>query len=151
MSKRKVGIYWRWTWGLITPLVLIIIFIYFCATITRLTYGNASYPDSALCKHLFPRWKCKFNKFLIADAGWAILVVALVQLIMWIFYTTSVNSSYGFPQVWGNSIFFLNNLTVIMCCFWFTNYTRNENNISRISSGIFRSLSKSLEMLLYKT
>lgn len=52
MTKKKVGIYWRWTWGLITPLVLIVIFIYFCATITKLTYGNATYPDGVLCKQI---------------------------------------------------------------------------------------------------
>lgn len=99
MSKKKVGIYWRWTWGLITPLVLIIIFIYFCATITRLTYGSASYPDSALCKLYLNIYKEPFFNVLISDAGWAILVVSIVQLILWTCYTISINSSYGFPEV----------------------------------------------------
>lgn len=35
----------------------------------------------------------------ILDAGWAILVVAIVQLVIWIIYASSQKSSYGFPEV----------------------------------------------------
>lgn len=48
MLKRKVGIYWRMTWGLITPVFLFIIFVYFCIKYQRLTYGSWEYTDGAL-------------------------------------------------------------------------------------------------------
>lgn len=50
MVSTKVGIYWRITWGIVTPGVLIIIFVYFLATLTRITYGNFEYPDHVLGK-----------------------------------------------------------------------------------------------------
>ena len=50
MVSTKVGIYWRITWGIVTPGVLIIIFIYFLATLTRITYGSFEYPDHVLGK-----------------------------------------------------------------------------------------------------
>lgn len=48
MLKRKVGIYWRISWSLVTPIVLIFILIYFLVSIERLKYDKYDYPDSAL-------------------------------------------------------------------------------------------------------
>ncbi|KAF2902507.1 hypothetical protein ILUMI_03679 [Ignelater luminosus] len=48
MLKQKVGIYWRIMWGLVTPLLLLIIFMYFLVTLTRLSYGPNEFPDKAL-------------------------------------------------------------------------------------------------------
>lgn len=48
MLKQKVGVYWRITWGVITPISLVIIFIYFLSTLTRLTYGHYEIPEIAL-------------------------------------------------------------------------------------------------------
>lgn len=47
MLKRKVGIYWRICWGLLTPVLLIIIFAYFLITLTKLQYAGHDYPTIA--------------------------------------------------------------------------------------------------------
>lgn len=39
MTKRKVGMYWRVCWGIMIPILLIVIFIYFVITLPPLTYG----------------------------------------------------------------------------------------------------------------
>lgn len=51
MLKQKVGLYWRICWGLITPVVLIIIFIYFVATLEEITYEGKQYPTITLGKN----------------------------------------------------------------------------------------------------
>lgn len=48
MLKRKVGIYWRISWTIVTPVVLVFILIYFLTQIERLKYENFDYPDLAL-------------------------------------------------------------------------------------------------------
>lgn len=48
MTKKKVAVYWRICWSIITPTLLIVIFIYFLITTSRLKYGEHDYPDSAL-------------------------------------------------------------------------------------------------------
>lgn len=53
MLKRRVGWYWRLTWGFISPVVLIAIFIYFMATIERLKHEGKHYPDLVLGTSIF--------------------------------------------------------------------------------------------------
>lgn len=48
MVQSRVGFYWRITWGIITPITLVVIFLYFLATLQRLTYANYEYPDFIL-------------------------------------------------------------------------------------------------------
>lgn len=48
MLKRKVGVYWRISWSIVTPLVLLFILIYFLFNIERLKYDKYDYPDLAL-------------------------------------------------------------------------------------------------------
>lgn len=48
MSKKKVAVYWKICWGLITPTLLLGIFVYFIATTSRLKYGEYDYPDRIL-------------------------------------------------------------------------------------------------------
>ncbi|XP_015111219.1 sodium-dependent nutrient amino acid transporter 1 [Diachasma alloeum] len=47
MIKREPSVYWRLCWFIITPVTLIIIFIYTVSTLPPLTYGNATYPKYA--------------------------------------------------------------------------------------------------------
>lgn len=47
MLNRKTSSYWRICWFLITPLILIIIFLYTVATLSPLTYGDKKYPATA--------------------------------------------------------------------------------------------------------
>jgi len=79
MLDRKLNPYWRIMWGVITPVMLIVIFIYFVVTIERLTYGDYEYPDSAII------------------CGWMILLVAVVQIICWIIYYIYKNRELGWP------------------------------------------------------
>lgn len=43
MLGRKTGIYWRISWGLITPAIMIAIFVYFIATWKSITYQGYEY------------------------------------------------------------------------------------------------------------
>ncbi|XP_043260671.1 sodium-dependent nutrient amino acid transporter 1-like isoform X2 [Colletes gigas] len=47
MLEKKTSIYWNVCWFLVTPLILIIIFIYTVATLSPVTYGGKDYPASA--------------------------------------------------------------------------------------------------------
>ncbi|XP_017785809.1 PREDICTED: sodium-dependent nutrient amino acid transporter 1-like [Nicrophorus vespilloides] len=77
MLKRKVHVYFRVMWGLVTPIVLILIFVYFILTLKRLEYGTHGYPDSILA------------------FGWLILAVTVLQLLMWACYYLYSNREYG--------------------------------------------------------
>jgi solute carrier family 6 amino acid transporter-like protein 5/7/9/14 len=55
MLGKRPTVYWRLCWTLVTPLLLIAIFVYTVINLTPLTYGGVSYPDSAhgnFCKGL---------------------------------------------------------------------------------------------------
>lgn len=70
MIKKKVSVYWRITWSIITPLLLFVIFIYFIATLEPLRYGtlNLLYPDG------------------ITVFGWMILGVGVLQMAIFVCY-----------------------------------------------------------------
>jgi len=71
MTNHKPGIYWRVCWGLIMPVLLVVIFIYFLATLPTLTYG--------IYNHEFPAGVLAF--------GWCILAVGVLQAILaWILW-----------------------------------------------------------------
>ncbi|XP_065093536.1 sodium-dependent nutrient amino acid transporter 1 isoform X3 [Ochlerotatus camptorhynchus] len=48
MVQRRVGIYWRLCWGLITPLFMIAVFIYSLVEYKWPTYSGKQYPNDAL-------------------------------------------------------------------------------------------------------
>uniref|UniRef100_A0A1A9W8D8 Transporter n=1 Tax=Glossina brevipalpis TaxID=37001 RepID=A0A1A9W8D8_9MUSC len=66
MMGRKVGLYWRWCWSVITPLIMTIILIYFLSTYTPLTYNNVPFPNWAYA------------------LGWTITAVGVLQLPLWL-------------------------------------------------------------------
>lgn len=47
MLSRRTGSYWRICWFLVTPFILLFIFLYTFATLQPLTYGEKEYPISA--------------------------------------------------------------------------------------------------------
>lgn len=52
MLKRKPGIYWRFCWGILIPVVLIFVFGYFIATLEPLKYESKQYPPDIIGKLL---------------------------------------------------------------------------------------------------
>lgn len=100
MLKGRVNPYWRITWGIITPVFLIVIFVYFLATMQRLTYGDVDYPDIALGNFFFKEdLQLQFIYFKIAVCGWLIVGVTVFQLILWILYYIYVYRDQGWPEV----------------------------------------------------
>uniref|UniRef100_A0A1B0F034 Transporter n=2 Tax=Lutzomyia longipalpis TaxID=7200 RepID=A0A1B0F034_LUTLO len=65
MIGKRPGIYWRLTWGFITPVLLLIIFIYTLAIYSPLTYRGQSYPSAAYA------------------AGWTLAAFGVLQLPIW--------------------------------------------------------------------
>ncbi|XP_018329353.1 sodium-dependent nutrient amino acid transporter 1-like [Agrilus planipennis] len=81
MTKSKVSIYWKWMWGFVTPTVTILIFVYFVATITEVTYGSYTYPRSALI------------------CGWMIVAVSCIAIIFMALKPVFKNRKLGFPEM----------------------------------------------------
>ena len=48
MLNRKLGMYWKLCWGVIVPVTLSFLFLYFLSTFTTLTYNDVAYPSSAI-------------------------------------------------------------------------------------------------------
>lgn len=66
MLGRKVGLYWRLCWSVITPVIMTIILIYFLSTYTKLTYNNKTYPN----------W--------MYALGWFITSLGVLQVPIWL-------------------------------------------------------------------
>lgn len=52
MLGRKTGLYWRICWGIVTPILLIIIVLYKFITLKPLEYKEVAYPDAAIGKSI---------------------------------------------------------------------------------------------------
>lgn len=81
MLDKKPSVYWRICWFIVTPLILITIFIYTVATLSPLTYGGRSFPLSAHA------------------AGWMILCIGVVQIPLWMLINILKNRELSFIQV----------------------------------------------------
>ncbi|XP_011158501.1 sodium-dependent nutrient amino acid transporter 1 [Solenopsis invicta] len=81
MLDRKPSIYWRICWFIVTPLILITIFIYTVATLSPLTYGGISLPEYA---HAI---------------GWTILCIGVLQIPLWMLIAILKNRELPFPQM----------------------------------------------------
>lgn len=81
MLDRKASVYWRICWFVITPLILIAIFIYTIATLTPLTYGGRSFPGSAHA------------------AGKTLLCIGVLQIPLWMVIAMMKNRELSFSQV----------------------------------------------------
>jgi solute carrier family 6 amino acid transporter-like protein 5/7/9/14 len=65
MLGRHVSMYWRLSWGLITPGIMVVIFFYSMATLQSPTYGIYEFPQEYIA------------------AGWLIFAVGASQVIIW--------------------------------------------------------------------
>ncbi|XP_059223695.1 sodium-dependent nutrient amino acid transporter 1 isoform X2 [Stomoxys calcitrans] len=65
MTNRKVSIYWRLCWSFLTPVMMIVIFVYSMVTIEPLTYKKIEYPEAANI------------------AGWVIFAIGIAQFPLW--------------------------------------------------------------------
>ncbi|KAL5287602.1 hypothetical protein ACFFRR_008475 [Megaselia abdita] len=69
MTGQKTGYYWRICWGILSPVMMIGVLIYFLVDLKELTYKDVKYPNSAL------------------TIGWTITTIALLQLPIWAIYS----------------------------------------------------------------
>jgi len=65
MLNRKVTIFWRISWFLVTPVFMIVIFIYTMIKLENPTYSGKQFPEAALI------------------AGWIIFSVGVSQTVIW--------------------------------------------------------------------
>ncbi|XP_055309717.1 sodium-dependent nutrient amino acid transporter 1-like [Sitodiplosis mosellana] len=82
MIGRNPGKYWRTCWGVLTPVIMIIILLYTLVSFKPLTYKNQFYPPTAYA------------------IGWTISAVGLMQLPFWAIY--AVIKQKG--DTWGEKI-----------------------------------------------
>uniref|UniRef100_A0A1A9WAV7 Transporter n=1 Tax=Glossina brevipalpis TaxID=37001 RepID=A0A1A9WAV7_9MUSC len=95
MTNRKVTIYWRLCWSFLTPVMMLIIFIYSMLNIESLTYRGNVYPKSA------------------EVAGWILFTIGLSQFPLWALWyiqghyensiTTTIKSTLTPNSKWGPS------------------------------------------------
>uniref|UniRef100_A0ABD2WQU3 Transporter n=1 Tax=Trichogramma kaykai TaxID=54128 RepID=A0ABD2WQU3_9HYME len=81
MLKQRPSVYWRLCWAVVTPFMLITIFIYTVANLTPLTYENKEYPPSAHA------------------AGWTLLAFGVLQIPFWFAYALVSKRQYGLSQM----------------------------------------------------
>jgi solute carrier family 6 amino acid transporter-like protein 5/7/9/14 len=48
MLQIKIGWFWRFTWGIFVPVVLVVILVYSLAISKPLTHNNVAFPDIAI-------------------------------------------------------------------------------------------------------
>jgi solute carrier family 6 amino acid transporter-like protein 5/7/9/14 len=65
MLNRKVTMFWRISWVFVTPVLLIVIFIYTMVKTENPTYSGKAYPDMAIV------------------AGWIIFAIGMCQVLLW--------------------------------------------------------------------
>ncbi|XP_036347528.1 sodium-dependent nutrient amino acid transporter 1-like [Rhagoletis pomonella] len=80
MTNRKVSIYWRLCWGIITPILLAVIFIYSLVVMEPLTYATWSYPTS------------------VEISGWVLLVIGFLQFPLWGVWYLSTHKDISFGK-----------------------------------------------------
>ncbi|XP_029173799.1 sodium-dependent nutrient amino acid transporter 1-like isoform X2 [Nylanderia fulva] len=81
MLDRELSVYWRICWLIITPLLLITIFIYTVVTLSPLTYSGRSFPASAHA------------------AGWTILCIGILQIPLWMLIAMLRNRNLPLSQM----------------------------------------------------
>ncbi|KAH0540477.1 sodium-dependent nutrient amino acid transporter 1-like [Cotesia glomerata] len=77
MIKKRPSVYWRLCWGVITPVLLGIIFVYSLIDRKPLEYGHILYPDSAYA------------------IGWSLLAFGVLQLPFWMIYAMMTKRDLG--------------------------------------------------------
>ncbi|XP_047349944.1 sodium-dependent nutrient amino acid transporter 1-like isoform X1 [Vespa velutina] len=89
MCGTRPSFYWRFCWGILTPISLLVILIYFLISMTPLTYNDEYYPDAAYA------------------AGWILLIFGSAQLPIWMIIAiinnknTSLSVAFMSKDDWG--------------------------------------------------
>ncbi|XP_046822012.1 sodium-dependent nutrient amino acid transporter 1-like isoform X2 [Vespa crabro] len=89
MCGTRPSFYWRLCWGILTPISLLVILIYFLFSMTPLTYNDEYYPDAAYA------------------AGWILLIFGSAQLPIWMIIAiinnknTSLSVAFMSKDNWG--------------------------------------------------
>lgn len=88
MIGHRPGVYWRLCWGFLTPILMIVILIYFFFTYQPLDYNKIPYPLSAMSMHykyiyFLNETITKFFFFFYLAVGWCITAVGVLQLPLW--------------------------------------------------------------------
>lgn len=81
MSGRKVTLYWRLCWGLVTPVFMSVIFIYAMAEYKPPTYSELDFPDGYIV------------------AGWVLFAIGVLQLPLWAMWIFSRQHEKSFKKV----------------------------------------------------
>lgn len=81
MVQRRVGLYWRLCWGLITPLFMIVVFLYSLSNYKWPTYSGRDYPAEALI------------------CGVLVFLVGISQVIIWGAWTLTRTDSVNM-DIW---------------------------------------------------
>lgn len=58
MLGMKTGPYWRFCWGLITPLMMIVVFMYALVSSEQLKFGDYVYPTAGYGMYLLFKLMC---------------------------------------------------------------------------------------------
>lgn len=74
MSNRKVTPFWRITWFFVTPVLMLVIFLYSMAKLENPTFISKPYPTSSLI------------------AGWAVFSFGIAQILIWAIWIASRTS-----------------------------------------------------------
>lgn len=109
MSGKRVSLYWRFCWSVVTPVLMIIIFVYSAISIEPLTYGRMNYPGEYIGKTLsvVGRFRNDQNSilnlesiFFFSAIGWSIFAFGVLQV------CSSIQSVFlSFPKLYSVSSF----------------------------------------------
>lgn len=97
MLNRRPGIYWRVCWGFVTPVFMLVIFIYSAVTYQKLLYGGSQYPMAAYGEFRGSDEESRFvqmiKKFVFSAAGWILLAIGVVLVPLWAIYIMDFKSN----------------------------------------------------------
>lgn len=71
MTERRVSTYWRVSWGFITPVILVVIFIYSAFNFENPTFAHKQFPIEYL------------------TIGWTIFIIGVSQVLIWFLWSVS--------------------------------------------------------------
>lgn len=88
MNGQKTGLYWKICWGVLSPIMMIAVLIYFLIDLKELTYKDVHYPNSALGEYNMPKnIRGSIYVYNFTVIGWTITTISLLQFPIWAIYT----------------------------------------------------------------
>lgn len=88
MLNRRLSVFWRLCWSIVTPGIILIIFLYTIVDLQKLKYNNSFYPESAYGESLaaadVPKESRSLNTFFLNTViGWILFSIAVLQIPLW--------------------------------------------------------------------